>query len=83
MVNGDPLQYVVKVKWLNPFCSKNHPFLVEDYLDDINHDGDDIAQVKNNNNNNKTRWSSIMNMAQFANKVIGQPVTNWDVSRHQ
>ena len=21
-----------------------------------------------------------MNMAQFANKVIGQPVTNWDVS---
>ena len=26
------------------------------------------------------RWSSIMNMAQFANKVIGQPVTNWDVS---
>merc|ERR1711975_195016 len=26
------------------------------------------------------RWSSIMNMAQFANKVIGQPVTNWDAS---
>merc|ERR1712107_546725 len=25
-------------------------------------------------------WSSIMNMAQFANKVIGQPVTNWDAS---
>ena len=28
------------------------------------------------------RWSSIMNMAQFANKVIGQPVTNWDVSHN-
>merc|ERR1711971_847805 len=26
------------------------------------------------------RWSSIMNMAQFANKVIGQPITNWDAS---
>ena len=23
-----------------------------------------------------------MNMAQFANKAVGQPVTNWDVSRH-
>ena len=24
-----------------------------------------------------------MNMAQFANKVIGQPVTNWDVSHNE
>merc|ERR1711971_770120 len=24
--------------------------------------------------------ASIMNMAQFANKVIGQPITNWDAS---
>ena len=23
-----------------------------------------------------------MNMAQFANKVIGQPITNWDVSHN-
>lgn len=26
------------------------------------------------------RWSSIMNMVQFANKVVGQPVANWQAS---
>ena len=58
-------------------------FLDDDDLGDLNHALDDITQLNNDNNNKKTRWSSIMNMAQFANKVIGQPVTNWDVSRHQ